>query len=119
MQERKRGVMVPRILRDPSDLEVSRKTVVADRGATAEAIVRAAKVADAHDFIMSLPLGYDAGVGQKGRLLSGGQRQRIAIARSSTPITMHTSNIDTLCSTTLLLSFSCGGRALLSLLGLA
>jgi ATP-binding cassette subfamily B protein len=51
-------------------------------GATEEEIVRAAKVADAHDFIMSLPSGYDTVVGQKGRLLSGGQRQRIAIARA-------------------------------------
>ena len=51
-------------------------------GATGEEIVRAAKVADAHDFIMSLPSGYDTVVGQKGRLLSGGQRQRIAIARA-------------------------------------
>ena len=51
-------------------------------GATEVEIVRAAKVADAHDFIMSLPSGYDTVVGQKGRLLSGGQRQRIAIARA-------------------------------------
>jgi ABC-type multidrug transport system fused ATPase/permease subunit len=51
-------------------------------GATEEEIVRAAKVADAHDFITALPEGYDTLVGQKGRLLSGGQRQRIAIARA-------------------------------------
>src|ERR687894_668537 len=51
-------------------------------GAAEEEIVRAAKVADAHDFIMALPSGYDTLVGQKGRLLSGGQRQRIAIARA-------------------------------------
>src|SRR5918997_1047881 len=51
-------------------------------GATDAEIVRAAKVADAHEFIMSLPSGYDTVVGQKGRLLSGGQRQRIAIARA-------------------------------------
>lgn len=75
---------------------MSRKTVVADCGATEEEIVWAAKVADAHNFIMKLPSGYDTAVGQEGRLLSGGQRQRIAIASSTTPITMHTGNIYTL-----------------------
>lgn len=51
-------------------------------GATEEEIVRAAEVADAHEFIRALPEGYDTVVGQKGRLLSGGQRQRLAIARA-------------------------------------
>ena len=50
--------------------------------ATEEEIIRAAKAADAHDFILALPEGYDTAVGQKGRLLSGGQRQRVAIARA-------------------------------------
>ncbi len=51
-------------------------------GATEEEIVAAARAADAHEFIASLPEGYGTVVGQKGRLLSGGQRQRIAIARA-------------------------------------
>jgi ATP-binding cassette, subfamily B, bacterial len=51
-------------------------------GATREQIIRAAKAADAHAFIMSLPDGYDTLVGQRGRRLSGGQRRRIALARA-------------------------------------
>jgi ATP-binding cassette, subfamily B, bacterial len=51
-------------------------------GATEEEIVRAARAADAHDFIERLRERYDTVIGQKGRLLSGGQRQRVAIARA-------------------------------------
>jgi len=51
-------------------------------GATQEEIETAAKAARIHDFIMSLPYGYDEWVGERGVTLSGGQRQRVAIART-------------------------------------
>lgn len=50
--------------------------------ATEDEIVAAAKAANAHDFIMSFPHGYDTHTGEQGLQLSGGQRQRIAVARA-------------------------------------
>ena len=51
-------------------------------GATPEDVERAAKVAQLHDQIMTLPGGYDTWVGERGTTLSGGQRQRLSIART-------------------------------------
>lgn len=52
------------------------------KGATMEQVIAAAKIANAHDFIMSTENGYDTNIGDRGGKLSGGQRQRISIARA-------------------------------------
>ena len=53
-----------------------------DPNATEDDVIRAAKAAHIHDFITSLPDGYDSTVGERGLKLSGGEKQRVAIART-------------------------------------
>ncbi|QVV67050.1 ABC transporter transmembrane domain-containing protein [Synechococcus sp. LA31] len=61
---------------------VSDNIALTDPNATSEAIVRAATISCAHEFIMGLPSGYSSQLGERGASLSGGQRQRLAIART-------------------------------------
>ncbi len=61
---------------------VAENIAYAKPDATPEEIMRAAKAANAHDFIVKFPDGYDTRVGERGLRLSGGERQRIAIARA-------------------------------------
>lgn len=60
---------------------VKKNILMGKPDATDEEVIAAAKAANAHDFIMELPDGYDTKVGERGVKLSGGQKQRIAIAR--------------------------------------
>ncbi len=61
---------------------VAENIAYANREASMEEIMRAAKLASAHEFIMRMPDGYDTMIGSAGRELSGGEKQRISIARA-------------------------------------
>ena len=56
--------------------------LIGDQSASREAVEQAARAANAHEFIMGLPEGYETSLGERGTRLSGGQRQRVAIARA-------------------------------------
>jgi len=63
-------------------MSIEENIMYGSEGATMANVQRAAKMANAHDFIMRIPDAYKAQVGERGVMLSGGQRQRIAIARA-------------------------------------
>jgi ATP-binding cassette, subfamily B, bacterial MsbA len=67
---------------NPSPTLPSREGVSPLAGETGEGVIAAAKIANAHDFIMQMPEQYQTNIGDRGSKLSGGQRQRIAIARA-------------------------------------
>jgi ATP-binding cassette subfamily B protein len=72
------------VAQDPflADATVAENIAYGVPEATREAVMAAAVAAEAHDFIVALPGGYDAAVGERGQKLSGGQRQRVALARA-------------------------------------
>lgn len=61
---------------------ITRNIAFGDPEPDAELVLRAARAANAHEFILNLPLGYDTKIGESGLALSGGQKQRVAIARA-------------------------------------
>lgn len=64
------------------DGTIAENIAYSKQDASPEEIMRAAKIANAHDFIVRLPDGYDTRVGERGHRLSGGEKQRVAIARA-------------------------------------
>ncbi|KZV41051.1 Non-intrinsic ABC protein 8 isoform 1 [Dorcoceras hygrometricum] len=81
-----RNALVNKLAQEPVLFSVSVGENIAyglpDDYVSKDDIIKAAKAANAHEFIISLPQGYDTLVGERGGLLSGGQRQRVAIARA-------------------------------------
>jgi ATP-binding cassette subfamily B protein len=65
-----------------ADATVAENIAYGSNDVSREAIIEAAKSAEAHEFISQLPEGYDTQVGERGMKLSGGQRQRLALARA-------------------------------------
>jgi ATP-binding cassette subfamily B protein len=65
-----------------ADASVAENIAYGQSAAKREDVIAAAVAAEAHEFIMALPNGYDTSVGERGQKLSGGQRQRIALARA-------------------------------------
>jgi ATP-binding cassette subfamily B protein len=72
------------VLQEPAlfSTSIARNIAYGRPDATQEEIVEAAITANAHDFIMSLPHGYETEVGERGSMISGGERQRISLARA-------------------------------------
>lgn len=99
---------------------IANNIAIGKHGATREEIMEAAKKASIHDFIMTLPKGYDTEVGELGDTLSGGERQRIGIARAflhDAPFLLldePTSNLDSLNEGVILKSLqeSCDNRTI-------
>lgn len=97
---------------------IANNIAVGKPGASMEEVIEAAKKASIHDFIMSLPNGYDTEVGELGDTLSGGEKQRIGIARAflhDAPLLLldePTSNLDSLNEGIILKSLkeSCGDK---------
>lgn len=92
---------------------IKNNLLIAKLDATDEEIVNACEKASVHDFIMSLPKGYDTPVGELGDTLSGGERQRIGLARAflhDSPFMLldePTSNLDSLNEAVILKSLAC------------